>query len=777
MKKTAFVFACSLSLMGLAGCVAKTPGLIGGPVSYATGNLSLCIKWPNRLQTQALPESTQALVVTVTEGENTLQQTTFPRGTDATGSVNLTLKAGTFTLEARAYRTATPDVGVDQAIAGGQTTVTIHPSQTTAAQLLMSLDFDALSYHVTTYVPNGSGDGNGTNCVIPSRAWLTRDPNGNIFIAEQDSQRIRKIDPAGNVSVFAGNGHMGCVEGQGTAAEFNVPIGITSDADGNIFVSDLFNWRIRKITPSGYVSTFAGSDGGYVDGSAAKFDNPRGLAAKGGIVYVADAANGRIRKIDSSGNVTTFVGGAANNYADGTGSAAGFSFPLSIVVDDASNLFVADNRSIRKVTPEGAVTTIAGSSQSGYVDGIGANARFSSLMSIELGENGSLYVADQNCIRKLTYNASENNYSVSTYAGMQQAAGFIEGNGTEARFNGICGLVRSPDGKLYVGDSENYRIRVIAPNQDVTTFAGNGETSYLDGPVNIAMISSPNGFTADPQGNLYVVDNGNNRIRKVSPTGIVSTLAGSSVAGFQDGIGSSANFNSPDHIVLDSKGCLFVTDYNNNRIRKITQDGTVTTFAGGSQGNQDGAGIEARFAHPAGIAIDSNDNLYVADSGNTRIRKITPNGMVSTPPQGDPLIVMGAIGVDGAGNLYVADLGTMGVYKIDSTGNKTSLAGNAVSGYQDGQGSSAQFSLMYGLAVDRQGNVFVSESDNRCIRRISPSGDVTTIAGNRSNTVDGVTDGIGTQALFVDPWAICIGNNGALYVSDGGSLIRKLTPR
>ena len=319
------------------------------------------------------------------------------------------------------------------------------------------------------------------------------------------------------------------------------------------------------------VTTLAGSTQGYADGvgSAAQFWDPRGIAVDAsGNLYVTDTFNHRIRKINPAGEVTTFAGSTAG-FADGTGIAARFSYPAGIAIDALGNLYVMDygNNNIRKVTPEGVVTTLAGNGleQWGYADSMGNAAKFNRPYGITIDTSDNLYVADtyNNRIRKISP-AGE----VTTLAGSTQ--GYANGTGSAAQFNQPYGIAIDKSGNLYVLDTYNNCIRKITPAGVVTTFAGSNTSGHADGKGSKARFSLPNGITIDTSGNLYVADTSNNNIRKVTPAGEVTTLAGKyNSRGYADGKGSKARFNMPNGIAIDASGNLYIGDTGNNRIRKM----------------------------------------------------------------------------------------------------------------------------------------------------------------------------------------------------------------
>jgi sugar lactone lactonase YvrE len=319
----------------------------------------------------------------------------------------------------------------------------------------------------------------------------------------------------------------------------------------------------------------------------------------------------------------------------------------------------------------------------------------------------------------------------------------------------------------------------------VTSIAGNGTAGFADGSGVTAQFSSPQETTVDGAGNLYVTDSGNHRIRKIDLlSGYVSTIAGSSTSGDANGIGTAAQFNAPSGITLFA-GDLYVADSDNHRIRKIDLlSGYVSTIAGSStSGDANGIGTAAQFNYPRGITADGAGNLYVADSSNHRIRKIESGGNVTTIA-GSTLGDIDGIGtaaqfnapagitIDGAGNLYVAESGGHRIRKIDLGGNVTTIAGDGTAGYADGFKTAAKFNVPFGITVDGAGNLYVADRSNNRIRKIDSGGNVTTIAGDG---IAGYADGAGAAARFNGPHGITVDGAGNLYVTDRGNhRIRKL---
>lgn len=317
------------------------------------------------------------------------------------------------------------------------------------------------------------------------------------------------------------------------------------------------------------------------------------------------------------------------------------------------------------------VSTLAGG-EKGFLDESVLNAKFNTLYSMCVDAQGNIYVADffNEKIRKIVIGSGGG--VVSTLAG--STAGFSEGNGDEAKFNQPRGIAIDTDGNIYVADSDNDRIRKITANGDVTTLAGLTK-GFSDGIGSDARFNSPGDIATDLQGNVYVVDGGNHKIRKITPSGDVTTLAGST-KGFADATGADAQFHFPEGIAVDKEGNVYVADKGNHKIRKITPDGAVTTLAGTTKGFMEGAGDVAQFDTPFKIAVDTNGNVYVTDYFNNKIRKITQSGEVST------------------------------------------LAGST-KGFADGIGSTAQFSAPRGVAVNASGDVLVGDAGNYRLRKIT----------------------------------------------------------
>ena len=325
----------------------------------------------------------------------------------------------------------------------------------------------------------------------------------------------------------------------------------------------------------------------------------------------------------------------------------------------------------------------------------------------------------------------------------------------------------------------------------VSSFAGNGTPGYLDGNTISAIFNLPSSLAIDRYGNLFVTDGGNNRIRKITAAGAVSTFAGSGIAGFTDATGTGAYFNNPNGVTVDIAGNVYVADMRNNRIRKISANGVVSTLAGnGMVGSTDDTAAKATFNSPYSIVVDPNNgNLYVGDLGNRKIRKVTPAGIVSTyagtgvtgSQNGSILTAQFdsplGLALDAAGNLYVADGSNNKIRKITISNNvinTTTFVGDAQAGLTDGTSAVARFNYPSGITIDASGNLYVADLLNNAVRKVTPAGVVTTLAGNVSA---GYKDGSAAYARFYHPSGVVTDAAGNVYVVDNGnSTIRKITP-
>ncbi|WP_206105479.1 InlB B-repeat-containing protein [Paenibacillus thalictri] len=714
---------------------------------------------------------------------------------------------------------------------------------------------------------------------------LIVDSSGNLYIADAANNRIRKVDTSGVISTVAGVG-TASYSGDGgaaVAAELNSPKRVALDSSGNLYIADSLNSRIRKIDTSGTISTFAGTgvngysgDGGAA--TAAKLGRASGVAVdSNGNVYIADYGNHRIRKVDTSGMISTVAGTGTGGYSGdgGAATAAKLNSPLSVAVDSAGNLYIVDlsNSRIRKVDTSGNISTVAGTGTSGYSGDGGAAtaAQISGPTEMAVDSNGNLYIAEQGnrLIRKV--DASGN---ISTIAGTG-VSGYSGDGGdpTAAQLNNPAAVAVDNRGSLYIADSFNHRIRKMglsyalsfnsnggsavnsqainyngtgaqptAPTKAGYTFAGwyrdsgltnafdfgsaiTGDTTlYAKWTVNkyTLTFNSNSGSTVSSQ----TLDYNSTAVQPVSPTRASYTFAGwyrdseltnafnfssmitgdttlyakwvrlsidlvaGTTAGYSGdgGAAIAAQMLNPAGMAIDSGGNIYFADLANYRIRKIDTSGTISTVAGTGTGGYSGDGGPATSAQlwiPSGVAVDSSGNLYIVD-GNSDIRKVDTSGNISTvvgtgtggysgdggaATAAELFFPQGNIAVGSDGSLYIADTFNHVIRKVDASGTISTVAGTGDSGYSGdgGPATAAKLNMPYSVAIDSSGNLYISDSQNNRIRKVDVTGTISTVAGAGGAGYSG-DGGIATAAQLNVPNGVAVDSSGNLYIADSRNL-------
>lgn len=628
---------------------------------------------------------------------------------------------------------------------------------------------------ITTIAGKGTqgygGDGGpATEASMNTSHGVWGDHLGNLYIADTHNHRVRVVDARGIMTTIAGTGSQGFGGDGGPAesAHLNTPCGISEDGMGNLYIADTLNHRIRQVNRHGVMTTIAGNgtpgfagDGGPAATAALHF--PKNVYVNAvGQLYIADTYNHRIRKIDADGIITTVVGSGPDGYDHGAfggdgGSATSSRLdkPTDLSLADTGELYVVDscNHRIRKVDVHGMIETVCGSGIVGEHNGSYAgdggsatSARLNQPSSIHQDGHGNLYISDMHnhCIRKI-----DDRGIISTYAGLGSSggdSGGFAGDGgpaTEARLYELNGVCKDTHGNLYISDTTNHRVRMVSPAGIITTIAGTDTYGYSGdgGPGDGATLKMPESICLDNDANLYIADFGNSCIRKLDTRGNITTIAGTGVYGFSGdgGPATAARLGNPAGVFVDAVGILYIADYENHRLRTVDRTGRITTIAGtGTPGfsGDGGPAITACLHTPYGVFVDSARNIFVTSYLDHRIRKIDPDGLITTFAgtgirgySGDGDLATKAnlnmpIGVfgDSVGNIYITDRNNQRIRQVDQSGIITTLVGTGTLGFSGDGGSALSATLNAPRCgfVDAAGTLYIADTLNHRVRQVAP---------------------------------------------------------
>lgn len=720
--------------------------------------------------------------------------------------------------------------------------------------------------------------------------------DGSLYITEsQDRKSVLKVAPDGMLTVAAGSefrakepeiGGVGDDGDSGPASEarFGEPWGVAVGPDGDLFIAEATYNRVRRVdAATGVITTYAGGgtvdprdpsgrslpsnycgDGGPADKACLK--RPMGLATDAaGNLFIADSTNSRVRKVDTRGVITTVAGNGTRGFCGDGGPATQACLeggPRSVALDAAGNLYISELRQVRRVDARtGIITTVAGSGTQGFCgdSGPATQACLKNPYEVAVGPDGDLFIADSGNGRVRRVDGSTGIITTFAGTGGLRHEGLTnwgkppDGDGgpaAAATLDRPMGVAVDAAGRVYIADRHDLYVRMVDTGGIIHTVAGNGWRSFSGdgGPATKARFYGVNGMAVDAAGNLYVADRFNYRVRRIDPRGVITTAAGNGEldAGFAgDGKPATEPIGAPRDVAVDAGGNLYFPDEFTCRIIKATPDGTMTSVAGIGHADENlevtacgysGDGTPARFAmlnSPTGVALDARGNLFIADTGNCRVRRVDAlTGVITTVAgigdgvtsagcgysgDGGPAITAQltaptgvAVGPDG--DVYIADAGTFWrddrpwrngrIRRVDAeTGIITTVAGNGSHDYcgDGGPATQACLAIPWDVAVDAAGNVFIADMANHRVRRVAATtGIITTVAGNsraHPRLLGAMEDGQGyagdggsaAKALLSLPMGLVIHpRTGDLFIADSGivsafggvhspSRIRKIT--
>ena len=672
-----------------------------------------------------------------------------------------------------------------------------------------------------------SGDnGPATSAELNGPIALTPDLSGNIYILDSGNYRIRKIDASGTITTVAGTGVQGYSgdDGPAISAQIGSMSSIFIDNSGNLYIPDTTNFRLRKLnTSTGIITTIAGTGEADYSGDGGPAISaelvPDGVVVDtSGNIYISDLSNFIIRKIDVSGNISTIAGTGVSGYSgDGGPATSAAIYPINIYLDPSGNLYITDtlNCVIRKINAQTQViTTVAGTGESGYSGNYGPAtlAKLNNPRSLTFDASGNMYIADASnyVIRKVIATASSPSWNITGSllgptgftgdagqagetgaqgdtgaTGPQGTSGFSSGSGVPS--------VQGIQNQTYLDNVSGNVYKYILP-WTIQAVVGNGNGGYSgdDGPALSSTLNSPDSISFDISGNMYIADTSNGVIRKVDAiTQVVTTIAGAG-AGVDGDPAISASLSTPCSLTIDTSGNIYISEFSYYKIRRIDASGIITTIAGtGTIGysGDNGPATSATIGNINCIFLDSSRNLYMTDSVYHVIRKIDASGVITTIAgtgeygfSGDNSSATSAqlnspyaLTTDMSGNIYIADTYNYRIRKVDTSGNITTIAGTGTPGYSgdNGPASSALIGFINSISIDNSGNLYILDYGNNVIRRIDSTTQlITTIAGNGIAGYSG-DGGVSTEAQL-NSSSFNIFYNDNLYIADGNR-IRKVT--
>jgi uncharacterized protein (TIGR03437 family) len=665
--------------------------------------------------------------------------------------------------------------------------------------LARGADAGRVPYHVETVAGSSRiGDGGPPLAAQFSNIQgIACDRLGNLYLSDTDNHRVRKVS-GGVIATIGGTGVAGFSGDGGSAlnAQLNFPYGLALDSAGNVYVADLGNQRVRRITPDGIITTVAGTGrkASSPDGAAptdTSLLSPRNVAIDAADnLYIAEFEGHRIRKLTPDGKLSTVAGtGVAGSSGDGNrASAAQINYPAGMAFDRAGGLYFADsgNNVVRKLYADGTIGTVLGRNP--------ATALYSPL-AVAMNAAGTLYVGDSTfVVRAYTAAGKWIGYAGT---GIPSFSG-DGGPAASAALSSVNDLAADLNGNLLIADA--VRLRRVDPLGIIVTVAGDGYVHSVGdgGPATSAQLFQPSALTLDFAGNVFIADSGTQRVRQVLHDGTMTTLAGTGTAarGAADGSpAANVALNTPIGVAVDSSGNVLVADTYNHRVLLVTPAHTIRSVAGtGTSGaSPEGTSpLVAQLRGPRAVCADRTGNMYIVDTSNHRVLRLSPGGTLQTAAGNGSKGIAGdggaarfaqlntpsACATDSAGNLFIADTANHAIRKVNPAGTISTVAGifDAGATGDEAAAAAARLSSPRGVVVDDAGDIFIGDTGNHRIRQVTPDGVIHTIAGTGTPAFLG-DGGPAAAASLNNPQGLFLDGAGDLYFADtGNNRIRRLVP-